>query len=54
MAHEVQSASLPLFVTCLQNRYLKGADPVVWYTFGLTHYPRPEDFPTMPVDVVSE
>ncbi len=25
---------------------------MVWYTFGLTHFPRPEDFPCMPVDVV--
>jgi primary-amine oxidase len=24
-------------------------DVVVWYTFGITHIPRPEDWPVMPV-----
>ncbi|NKQ52723.1 primary-amine oxidase [Amycolatopsis sp. K13G38] len=27
-----------------------GTDIVVWHTFGLTHFPRPEDWPVMPVD----
>ena len=22
----------------------------MWHTFGLTHFPRPEDWPVMPVD----
>ena len=39
-------------IASLQNRALKGADPVLWYTFGATHVPRPEDFPVMPVEVV--
>ncbi|PNH10594.1 Copper amine oxidase 1, partial [Tetrabaena socialis] len=30
---------------------LEGADPVVWYSFGVTHIVRPEDFPIMPVEV---
>ena len=25
-------------------------DVVLWHTFGLTHFPRPEDWPIMPVD----
>lgn len=25
---------------------------VVWYTFGLTHIVRPEDFPCMPVEII--
>ncbi|KAJ9530268.1 hypothetical protein QJQ45_023557, partial [Haematococcus lacustris] len=35
-----------------QVRSLAGADPVVWYSFGVTHNPRIEDFPIMPVEVV--
>ncbi|GAA1079288.1 primary-amine oxidase [Nocardiopsis composta] len=27
-----------------------GADIVLWHTFGLTHFPRTEDWPVMPVD----
>lgn len=33
-----------------QDRDLDGEDVVVWHTFGLTHVPRPEDWPIMPVD----
>jgi primary-amine oxidase len=32
-----------------QNRLLENKDVVVWYTFGVTHIPRPEDWPVMPV-----
>jgi primary-amine oxidase len=32
------------------DRDLDGADVVLWHTFGLTHFPRPEDWPIMPVD----
>jgi primary-amine oxidase len=41
-------AGLPSFVA--QDRDIDGADIVVWHTFGLTHFPRPEDWPVMPVD----
>jgi primary-amine oxidase len=32
------------------DRNVDGEDLVVWHTFGLTHFPRPEDWPIMPVD----
>ncbi|MBM3459432.1 MAG: hypothetical protein FJX77_12985, partial [Armatimonadetes bacterium] len=31
------------------NRRLAEQDVVLWYTLGITHLPRPEDFPVMPV-----
>lgn len=34
-----------------QDVPLAGADPVVWYSFGVTHVVRVEDFPIMPVEV---
>lgn len=35
------------------SKELAGSDPVVWYSFGLTHIVRPEDFPIMPCEVCS-
>ncbi len=32
-----------------QNRELEKKDVVMWYSFGVTHLPRPEDYPVMPV-----
>ncbi len=29
---------------------LEDTDVVLWHTFGLTHFPRPEDWPVMPTD----
>jgi primary-amine oxidase len=33
-----------------QDRSLVDADVVLWHTFGVTHIPRPEDWPVMPVE----
>ncbi|TDC93500.1 primary-amine oxidase [Saccharopolyspora aridisoli] len=41
-------AGLPAYVA--EDRDIEGQDVVVWHTFGLTHFPRPEDWPIMPVD----
>ncbi len=41
-------AGLPSFTA--GDRSVDGEDIVVWHTFGLTHFPRPEDWPVMPVD----
>jgi primary-amine oxidase len=40
-------AGLPAWVAA--DRNIDGEDIVVWHTFGLTHVPRPEDWPVMPV-----
>jgi primary-amine oxidase len=32
------------------DRSLVDTDVVLWHTFGVTHVPRPEDFPVMPVE----
>ncbi|KAG2486353.1 hypothetical protein HYH03_014934 [Edaphochlamys debaryana] len=50
--HVVQSgACLGLGRWLARESSLEGADPVVWYSFGVTHAPRVEDFPVMPVEV---
>ncbi|MGC7098472.1 primary-amine oxidase [Amycolatopsis lurida] len=41
-------AGLPAYTAA--DRDLDGTDLVLWHTFGLTHFPRPEDWPVMPVD----
>ena len=33
-----------------RNRPIVGTDVVCWYTFGVTHFVRPEDWPVMPVE----
>ncbi|WP_154604838.1 primary-amine oxidase [Arthrobacter sp. AQ5-05] len=43
-------AGLPAYIAA--DRNIDGADLVVWHTFGLTHFPRVEDWPIMPVDSV--
>ncbi|SKB73396.1 primary-amine oxidase [Arthrobacter sp. 31Cvi3.1E] len=43
-------AGLPAYVA--QDRDIDGQDIVLWHTFGLTHFPRVEDWPIMPVDTV--
>ena len=41
-------AGLPAYTA--NDRSIDGEDLVLWHTFGLTHFPRPEDWPIMPVD----
>jgi primary-amine oxidase len=35
------------------DRPIENTDVVLWYVFGIHHITRPEDWPVMPVDVVS-
>ncbi len=41
-------AGLPAWTAA--DRPIDGEDVVLWHTFGTTHFPRPEDWPVMPVD----
>src|SRR5690606_11835342 len=41
-------AGLPSYVS--RDRSIDGEDIVLWHTFGATHFPRPEDWPVMPVE----
>jgi primary-amine oxidase len=41
-------AGLPEWTSA--DRDLVDRDVVCWYTFGVTHFPRPEDWPVMPVE----
>lgn len=36
-----------------RNDDVEDTDIVLWHTFGLTHNPRPEDFPVMPAERIS-
>ncbi|MCA1605933.1 MAG: primary-amine oxidase [Acidobacteria bacterium] len=38
---------LPRFIS--NNQIIENQDVVVWYTLGITHVPRPEEWPVMPV-----
>ena len=38
---------LPQFVS--NNESIENTDVVVWYTLGVTHIPRPEEWAVMPV-----
>jgi primary-amine oxidase len=42
---------LPQWTTA--DRPIADTDIVLWHVFGIHHVPRPEDWPVMPVDVVS-
>ena len=44
-------AGLPVWM--LADRPIENADVVLWHVFGINHITRPEDWPVMPVDVVS-
>lgn len=47
------SMGLPQWIEDTSSRNIENTDVVLWHTFGLTHFPRAEDFPLMPTESVS-
>ncbi|EFE36498.1 peroxisomal copper amine oxidase, putative [Trichophyton benhamiae CBS 112371] len=47
------SHGLPAWISGTANQSIDNTDIVVWHTFGIAHFPSPEDFPIMPVEPVS-
>ncbi|KIW71371.1 hypothetical protein PV04_03548 [Phialophora macrospora] len=44
------SMGLPQWIAANPNAKIDNEDIVLWHTFGLTHFPAPEDFPVMPAE----
>jgi len=47
------SMGLPQWIEDHSSKNIENTDVVLWHTFGLTHFPRAEDFPLMPTEGVS-
>ena len=41
---------LPQWIEDTSDTNIENADIVLWHTFGITHFPSPEDFPIMPAE----
>lgn len=44
------SMGLPAWIAKDPNASVDNTDIVMWHTFGITHFPSPEDFPVMPAE----
>lgn len=47
------SKGLPEWIEENPNASIENTDIVLWHTFGITHFPSPEDFPVMPAEPMS-
>ncbi|KJX96759.1 peroxisomal copper amine oxidase like protein [Zymoseptoria brevis] len=47
------SQGIPAWIEADSNGSLDNTDVVLWHTFGLTHFPSPEDYPLMPAEPCS-
>ncbi|GAM85320.1 hypothetical protein ANO11243_033250 [Dothideomycetidae sp. 11243] len=47
------SRGLPEWIAAAPDVSLENEDVVLWHTFGLTHFPAPEDYPVMPAEPMS-
>jgi len=41
---------LPAWIAANPDASIDNTDIVLWHTFGITHFPSPEDFPVMPAE----
>ncbi|KAH7386653.1 copper amine oxidase [Phaeosphaeria sp. MPI-PUGE-AT-0046c] len=44
------SQGIPAWIEANPDANLVNTDVVLWHTFGITHFPSPEDFPVMPAE----
>ncbi|KAI9872983.1 MAG: Copper amine oxidase, partial [Watsoniomyces obsoletus] len=44
------SMGLPQWIASNPAEKLDNEDVVLWHTFGITHFPSPEDYPVMPAE----
>ncbi|KAI1926121.1 peroxisomal copper amine oxidase [Ophidiomyces ophidiicola] len=44
------SHGLPMWIDETKDESIDNTDIVLWHTFGITHFPAPEDFPIMPAE----
>lgn len=47
------SQGLPEWILTDPKANIENTDIVLWHTFGITHFPAPEDFPVMPAEPIS-
>lgn len=44
------SQGLPEWIAKHGDERIDNTDVVLWHTFGITHFPSPEDYPIMPAE----
>jgi primary-amine oxidase len=44
------SRGIPEWLASAPDASIENTDVVLWHTFGITHFPSPEDFPVMPAE----
>lgn len=44
------SQGLPEWIAQHPEENIENTDVVLWHTFGITHFPSPEDYPVMPAE----
>lgn len=44
------SQGIPAWIAANPSQNIANTDVVLWHTFGITHFPSPEDFPVMPAE----